>query len=209
MGTQLKAWNFTKEYDPSKGEIHPRLSIRLKVLDDPQAKRIIEKTAATIAGEGKLRMFVGPTILQEEDDTVVKALEAASECAVRMAKMLNRKESGLAMDQLRKDGQWDLFVIQLTLKVLDLSGFKTYVRREYRREFKIPDAEIDKLANDLASSWWRNGAITDPDAVDVFVNSFISLTAQEVPRTLKNFEKFVLTSSVYREIYETRLQSPK
>ena len=46
---------------PSRGEIHPHLSLRLKVLDEPQAKKLIEKTAATIANEGKLRMFVGPS----------------------------------------------------------------------------------------------------------------------------------------------------
>ncbi len=93
----------------------------MKVLDDPQAKRIIEKTAAAIAGEGKLRMFVGPTIWQEEDDVSVKSLEAASECAVRLAKLLSRKESNFSFDQIRKMYDWDMFVIQLTLKILGFS----------------------------------------------------------------------------------------
>ncbi len=209
LGTQLKSWNFSKDYDPQKGEIHPHLSIRLKVLDDSQAKRLIEKTAAAIAGEGKLRMFVGPTIWQEEDDVCVKALEAASECAVRMAKLLSRKENNLVIERIKQEYDWDLFVIQLALKVLDLSGFKVYVRREYRKQFKLADGDLDKLANDLASAWWRTGTITDPDAVEVFVNSFISLTAEEVSHALKSFEKFVLTSNIYRTIYETRRQSPK
>lgn len=209
LGTQLKSWNFTKEYDPSRGEIHPHLSIRLKVLDDPQAKKIIEKTAAAIAGEGKLRMFVGPMVWQEEDEVVIRGLEAGSECAVRMAKLLSRKESNLSLDQIKKGYDWDLFVIQLTLKVLDLSGFKTYVRREYKRQFKIADGDLDKLANDLASVWWRTGAITEADAVDVFVNTFVSLTAEQVSRASKTFEKFALSSSIYKGIYDTRVQSPK
>ena len=209
LGTQLKSWNFTKEYDPSRGEIHPHLAIRLKVLDDIQSKRIIEKTAAAIASEGKLRMFVGPTTWQVEDDVVIRGLEAASECAVRMAKLLSRKESLLSMEQIKKEYDWDLFVIQLTLKVLDLSGFRTYVRREYRNQFKIADGDLDKLANDLASVWWRMGAITEPDAVDVFVNTFIGLVAEEVSHASKTFEKFALSSGIYRGIYETRTQSPR
>lgn len=209
LGTQLKSWNFTKEYDPSRGEIHPHLTIRLKVLDDPQAKKIIEKTAATIAGEGKLRMFVGPIVWQEEDDVVIRGLEAASECAVRMAKLLSRKESSLSIEQINKVSDWDLFVIQLTFKVLELSGFKIYVRREYRRQFKISDGDLDKLANDLASVWWRTGAVTGPDSVDVFVNTFVALTAEQVSRASRMFEKFALSSSIYKGIYDTRIQSPK
>lgn len=208
LGTQLKSWNFSKDYDPQKGEIHPHLSIRLKVLDDPQAKKLIEKTAASIAGEGKLRMFVGPTAWAEDDDLSIKAMEAASECAVRMAKLLSRKESSLTVDLIKKEYNWDLFIIQLTLKILDLSGFKAYVRREYRKQFRMSDSDIDKLGNDLASVWWRIGSITDPDAVDVFVNSFLSLTAEQVPNALKTFEKFMLASNVYKDIYETRRKTP-
>ena len=206
LGPQLKSWNFSKQYDPAKGEIHPHLSLRLKVLDDPQAKKIIEKTASAIAGEGKLRMFVGPTVWPEEDDSAIKALEAASECAVRMAKLLTRKESNLSFEQIKKSS-WDLFVVQLTLKVLELSGFNTYIRREYRKQFRLADAELDKLANDLASAWWRTISIADPDAVEVFVNAFINLTAEDTSQAARTFEKFVLTSSVYQRIYETRKQS--
>lgn len=206
LGTQLKSWNFSKEYDPNKGEIHPRLAIRLKVLDDLQAKKVIEKTAASIAGEGKLRMFVGPTVWQEEDENYVRAIEAASECTVRMARILARKESGISIEQLKRDRDWDLFVIQIALKVLDLSGFKIYLRREYKKSFKASGPEIDKLANDLASVWWRTGAITDPDSVDVFVSAFIGMTARRVARALSTFEKFMLTSSIYEGIFETRKQ---
>ena len=209
LGTQLKSWNFNKEYDPNKGEIHPHISIRLKVLDDLQAKKVIEKTAGSIAGEGKLRMFVGPTIWPEEDETVVRAMEAASECAVRMAKLLSRKESNIPLDQLRSSRDWDIFVIQLTLKVLELSGFHAYVRREYRIKFKIPDSNLDKLANDLASVWWSTGTVRDPDAVDVFVNSFINLTAKQGQRALNTFEKFMLASGIYQGIFGTRKQSAK
>jgi len=206
LGTQVKAWNFSKSYDPSKGEIHPHLSIRLKVLDEPQAKKLIEKTAATIANEGKLRMFVGPVVWQE-DDVSVRAQEASSECAVRMAKLLSRKDSEISLEQVRKNSEWDLFVIQLILKVLDLSGFHVYVRREYRKQFKFPDSQLDKLANDLASVWWKIGSITDPDGVDEFVHSFMGLTATSVPSTEKTFEKFVLTSGIYRGIFDLRKQS--
>jgi hypothetical protein len=210
LGTQLKSWNFSKEYDPSNGEIHPHLSIRLKVLDDNQAKKIIEKTAGAIAGEGKLRMFVGPTIWMEDDDVSIKAMEAASECAVRMAKLLSRKETNIPTDQLSKGADWDLFVVQLILKVLDLSGYRVYVRRDYRKQFKIPEGNLDKLANDLASSWWRTtGTISDPDAVDEFVNAFLSLTAEQVQHTSKTFEKFVLSSSIYRGIYDMRRATAK
>jgi len=208
LGTQLKSWNFSKEYDPAKGEIHPHLSIRLKVLDDPQAKKIIEKTAASIAGEGKLRMFVGPIIwVESEDEIFVRAMEAASECTVRMAKILSRKDSGVPIDQLRSNRDWDTFVIQLTLKILELSGFRAYIRREYRSKFRIPENSLDKIANDLASVWWRNGTVTDPDSVDLFVNAFISMTAKQVQRAQNTFEKFLLASSVYQGIYATRKQS--
>ncbi|HYB04641.1 MAG TPA: hypothetical protein VED17_09270, partial [Nitrososphaerales archaeon] len=187
LGVQLKSWNFSKQYDPARGEIHPHLSLRLKVLDDPQAKKLIEKTAATIAGEGKLRMFVGPTTWSEEDDTAIKALEAASECAVRMAKLLSRKESSISLEQIRKVYNWDLFVVQLTLKVLDLSGFRVYIRREYRNQFRIADGDLDKLANDLASVWWRTISIGDPDAVEVFVNAFLGLTSEDTPHAIRTF----------------------
>ena len=207
LGTQLKSWNFSKEYDPSLGKIHPHLSIRLKVLDDGQAKKTIEKTAAAIANEGKLRMFVGPMLWREDDDVSIKALEAASECAVRMAKLLNRKELNITISN---KNEWDLFVIQLILKVLDLSGFRVYVRREYRNQFKVPDGDLDKLANDLASAWWRTtGTISDPDAVDEFVIAFLSLTAEQVPHATKMFEKIVLSSSIYRGIYDMRRQAAK
>jgi hypothetical protein len=209
LGPQLKSWNFIKEYNPEKGEIHPHLSLRLKVLDDPQAKKLIEKTASGIASEGKLRMFVGPTIWNEEDDGSVKAIEAASECAVRMAKLLSRKDSGVALEQIRKDLDWDLFVIQLTLKVLDLSGYRVFVRREYKNQFKIPDSELDKLANDLASVWWKTGTVKDPEEVDAFVTAFLTLTARRVHRALTTFEKFMLMSSVYENIYRARTSSPK
>ena len=209
LGPQLKSWNFSKDYDPGKGIIHPHLSIRLKVLDDPQAKRIIEKTAAAIAGEGKLRMFVGPTIWQEDDDVTVKSLEAASECAVRLAKLLSRKESIFSLDQIRKMYDWDMFVIQLTLKILDLSGFRVYIRREYRNQFKAPDGEIDKLGNDLASAWWRTGSLAEADGVDIFVNAFLSLVAERVEHTGKTFERFMITSNVYKDIFDTRRQTPK
>jgi len=209
LGTQLKSWNFSKQYDPAKGEIHPHLSIRLKVLDDPQAKRLIEKTAAAIAGEGKLRMFVGPTMWSEEDDVTIRALEAASECAVRMAKLLNRKETGLSIEQIKKEFNWDLFVVQLTLKVLDLSGFRVYIRKEYRQQFRVADGDLDKLANDLASVWWRTISTADPDALDIFVNSFVSLTAEEAQHAMKIFEKFVLSSNIYKTIFDTRRQTPK
>jgi hypothetical protein len=206
LGTQLKSWNFSKEYDPVKGEIHPHLSIRLKVLDDLQAKKVIEKTAASIAGEGKLRMFVGPTVWQQEDENYVRAIEAASECAVRMAKILSRKESTFPIEQLKRDRDWDLFVIQLALRVLELSGFKIYIRREYKNGFSVSSVELDKLANDLSSVWWRTGAITDPDSVDAFVSAFIKMTARRVERTLNTFEKFMLTSGIYEGIFETRKQ---
>ena len=209
LGAQLKSWNFSKEYDPSKCIIHPHLSIRLKVLDEPQAKKIIEKTAAAIAGEGKLRMFVGPTNWQEEDDVSVKSLESASECAVRLAKLLSRKESGFGIDQIRRTYDWDMFVIQLTLKILELSGFRVYVRREYRKLFRVPEVDIDKLGNDLASAWWRTGSLAEPDALDVFVNSFLSLTAERVEHTTKNFERFMITSNIYQDIFDTRRQNPK
>jgi len=206
LGTQVKAWNFSKHYDPSRGEIHPHLSIRLKVLDEPQAKKIIEKTAATIANEGKLRMFVGPTVWQE-DDVSVRAQEASTECAVRMAKLLSRKDSEVTLEQVRKNSDWDMFVVQLILKVLDLSGFHVYVRREYRKQFKVADTQLDKLANDLASVWWKVGSITDPDGVDEFVHSFLGLTAASVPNTEKTFEKFTLSSSIYKGIFDLRKQS--
>jgi hypothetical protein len=207
LGTQVKAWNFSKQYDPAKGEIHPHLSIRLKVLDEPQAKRLIEKTAATIADEGKLRMFVGPTSWQE-DDFSIRAQEASSECAVRLAKLLSRPDSYITLEQVKEKSDWDIFVIQLILKVLDLSGFHVYVRREYRRQFKIPDTQLDKLANDLASVWWKIGSITDPDGVDEFIHSFLSLTANSVSDTEKTFEKLVLTSDIYKGIFDLRKQSP-
>jgi hypothetical protein len=207
LGVQLKSWNFSKQYDPAKGEIHPHLSLRLKVLDDPQAKKLIEKTAGAIAGEGKLRMFVGPTTWSEEDDVAIKALEAASECAVRMAKLLSRKESSISLEQIKKDYNWDLFVVQLALKVLDLSGFRVYIRREYRSQFRMADGELDKLANDLASAWWRTISIADPDAVEVFVNAFLGLTAQDTAHAIRTFEKFVLTSGVYKNIFDNRKQS--
>ncbi len=209
LGVQLKSWNFSKQYDPARGEIHPHLSLRLKVLDDPQAKRLIEKTAAALAGEGKLRMFAGPTTWSEEDDVVIKALEAASECAVRMAKLLSRKESNITLEQIKKGYNWDLFVVQLTLKVLDLSGFRVYVRREYRSQFRIADGELDKLANDLASAWWRTISIGDPDAVEIFVNAFLGLTTEDTPRATRTFEKFVLTSSIYKSIFDNRKQTAR
>ena len=206
LGTQVKAWNFSKQYDPSRGEIHPHLSIRLKVLDEPQAKKLIEKTAATIANEGKLRMFVGPTVWQE-DEVSVRAQEASSECAVRMAKLLSRKDSEITLEQIRKISDWDIFVIQLVLRVLDLSGFHVYVRREYRKQFKVPEFQLDKLANDLASVWWKIGTISDPDGVDEFVHSFLGLTATSVPKAEKTFEKFVLTSGIYKAIFDLRKQT--
>jgi hypothetical protein len=206
LGTQVKAWNFSKQYNPSKGEIHPHLSLRLKVLDEPQAKKLIEKTAATIANEGKLRMFVGPTMWQE-DDVSIKAQEASSECAARLAKLLSRKDSEITLEQVSKHSDWDLFVIQLLLKVLDLSGFRVYIRREYRKQFKVQDSQLDKIANDLASVWWKIGSITDPDGVDEFVHSFLTLTASSVSSTEKLFEKFVLTSGIYNGIFNLRKQS--
>jgi len=206
LGTQVKSWNFGKHYDPSRGQIHPHLSIRLKVLDVPQAKKLIEKTAATIANEGKLRMFVGPTVWQE-DDVKVRAQEASTECAVRLAKLISRKDSEITLEQIRKNSGWDLFVIQLVLRVLDLSGFHVYIRREYRKQFKIPEFQLDKIANDLASVWWKIGSITDPDGVDEFVHSFLGLTAASVQSTEKTFEKFVITSGIYKAIFDLRKQS--
>lgn len=209
LGNQLKSWNFSKEYDPAKGEIHPHLSVRLKVLDDPQAKKIIERTAASIASEGKLRMFVGPVVWSEEDDVFIRAIESASECAVRMAKLLARKENNIGANEFRKDSDWDLFVIQLLLRVLELSGFKIYLKRDYRKKFRISYDELDKLANDLASSWWRTGAITDPDSIEAFVHSFLTLTARRGSIALGMFEKMMITSGIYRAVYETRTQTQR
>ena len=100
-------------------------------------------------------MFVGPTVWQE-DEVSVRAQEASSECAVRMAKLLSRKDSEITLEQIRKISDWDIFVIQLVLRVLDLSGFHVYVRREYRKQFKVPEFQLDKLANDLSFSLVEN-----------------------------------------------------
>ena len=59
LGSQVKSWNFSKEFDPAHGETHPNLTIRLKVYDDAQAKKIIEKTASMIASEGKAANVCG------------------------------------------------------------------------------------------------------------------------------------------------------
>jgi hypothetical protein len=204
LGSQVKSWNFSKHFDPSHGETHPNLTLRLKVFDDSTAKKIIEKTASTIASEGKLRMFVGPNAWQEDDDVLVRALEASSECAIRMARVVSRKELDLSMEAIRKKTNWNMFVIQVLFKILDISGFRVYLRRSYRSQFKMADSDLDKLANDLAAVWWNRGAITDPDAIDEFTHCFLNVTASSPSEAGKVFQKFVLTSSIYRGIYDTK-----
>jgi hypothetical protein len=207
LGPQAKASNFSKHFDPVHGEIHPNLAIRLKVLDDNQAKKIIEKTAAQIAGEGKLRMFVGPSIWTEEDEVWVKAHEAASECAVRLARQLTKKDAAIPFDQVRKNGGWDLFVVQLLFNILDLSGFKIYLRRQYRRQFKMADQDLAGLANDLASVWWAKGSISDPDGIDSFVHQFLNCTSKSPETSEEHFTKFVQMSEVYSNVFELRRRS--
>ncbi len=204
LGSQVKSWNFSKEFDPAHGETHPNLTIRLKVYDDAQAKKIIEKTASAIAGEGKLRMFVGPNGWEEADDTFVRALEASSECAIRMARMVSRKESEISLETIQRKTHWDLFVIQLLLKILEISGFRVYLRRSYRSRFKLADSDLDKLANDLAAVWWNRGAVTDPDGIDEFVHCFLNVTANSPSEAEKLFQKFVFTSGIYRGIFDLK-----
>ena len=204
LGSQVKSWNFSKHFDPTHGETHPNLTIRLKVFDDSAAKKIIEKTASTIASEGKLRMFVGPNAWQEDDDILVRALEASSECAIRMARVVSRKESELFIEVIRKKTNWNLFVIQVLLKILDISGFHVYLKRSYRSQFKIPNSDLDKLANDLAAVWWNRGTITDPDGIEEFVHCFLNVTASSPAEAEKVFQKFVLTSSIYKGVFDTK-----
>jgi len=209
LGTQVKAWNFSKQFNPSQGQIHPNLTVRLKVLDDGQAKKIIEKTAATIANEGRLRMFVGPNTWQEDDDVFVRALEASSECVVRMARMVSKKDSELTIDSIKTKTEWDLFVIQLLLKILDLSGFHVYIRRSYRNQFKIPDGSLDKLANDLAAVWWNRASINDADGVDEFIHCFLNVATSSPADAEKNLQKFVMTSAIYQGIFDLKKNGQK
>jgi hypothetical protein len=208
LGSQAKSWNFSKHFDPSHGENHPNLTLRMNVFDEALAKKIIEKTASMIAGEGKLRMFVGPNNWQEDDDVLVRALEASSECAIRMARVVSRKDTDLSLEIIHKKTNWNLFVIQVLLRILDISGFHVYLRRSYREQFKIQDSDLDKLANDLAAVWWNRGAVTDPDGIDEFVHCFLNVTASSPPEAEKVFQKFVSTSAIYRGIFETKKRGP-
>ncbi|MDA4112137.1 MAG: hypothetical protein OK439_06325, partial [Thaumarchaeota archaeon] len=101
------------------------------------------------------------------------------------------------------------FIIQLLLKILDLSGFHVYIRREYRNQFKISDGDLNKPANDLAALWWNKGSITEPDSVDEFVHCFLNVTASSPIDAEKLFQKFVLTSGIYRGIFELRKNGQK
>ena len=174
------------------------------MFDDSSSKKIIEKTASTIASEGKLRMFVGPNSWQEDDDILIRALESSSECAIRMARVVSRKESDLFIDAIRKKTNWNLFVIQVLLKILDISGFHVFLRRAYRSQFNVADSDLDKLANDLAAVWWNRGTITDPDGIDEFIHCFLNVTATSPAEAEKVFQKFVLTSSIYRGIFDSK-----
>ena len=104
----------------------------------------------------------------------------------------------------RKKTNWDLFVIQLLLKILEISGFRVYLRRSYRNQFKLGDSDLDKLANDLAAVWWNRGAITDPDGIDEFVHCFLNVTANSPLEAEKMFQKFVTTSGIYRGIFDLK-----
>ena len=44
--------------------------------------------------------------------------------------------------------------------------------------------------------------MTDSDGVDEFVHSFLGLTASSVQGTEKTFEKFVITSGIYKSIFD-------
>ena len=204
LGPQCKSSNFSKYYDPSHGELHPRLALRFKVLDDNQAKRIIEKIAGDIASEGKLRIFVGPTVWQEEDDVWVKANESASECAYRLARMMARRDSELSVEMVKKKTDWNSFVVQLACRILELSGFRIYIRRQYRSAFKIIDRDLDKIANDLSAVWWSRGAIVDPDAVDAFVHLFLNCTAESPTEAEATFERYLASSAIYKTIFDSR-----
>ncbi len=195
----LTGSNFNRYYDPSRGGIHPRISVRVNVVDKERAEGIFRRTAERLRQEGKIHWFTSKPNEWTEDSFVVEAHEAATACILDLE---NRVQSDTGLSSSFAVNP-TAFLVQLIFQTLEKLGFRVYVTWDLTRGFSIPREQLTPIASHFADTYKTRISADTADALERFLHGFFNCSIPDAEKVLRGF---LSQSSLYQYVWDSRMR---
>lgn len=198
LGSNVRAGNFNKYYDPAQGITHPQIAVRVDVDNEIGAQEVILKVARNLKEQGKIRHYYEQLSPWSEPPFVVKAHELGTACAIAFKDQI-LKNSKLVETFKNNRGNFLFEFVYMLLKQLEFQPFITWDRR---RIFPLPESNLTEVIAPCAQTYRRQSqGFESPDFLERFIHAFLNCVGQEAETI---FLTAVLSSQAYKLIFNSR-----
>lgn len=198
LGNSVKGSNFNKYYDPQRGDIHPRIAVRINVDDETEAREAILKIARNLKERGVIRHYEEQLKPWTEPPFVVKAHELGTACAIELRDKLLKNSKMLEVFRKNRGN----FLSEFVYVLLGRLGFQPFITWNIKGRFPLPESALTEVADSCAQIYHRQSQdFESPDFLNQFIHAFFNCVGLEAESI---FYDSIIISQVYKSVFDSR-----